>query len=72
MVHIINVTMIISLPETFDLFDEIILLSEGSYLPKVHEKTFFYSVGFKCPERKGVAEFLQEQYWSIKNVSLSI
>ncbi|PQQ16684.1 hypothetical protein Pyn_38487 [Prunus yedoensis var. nudiflora] len=44
---------------------------------KVHENIieFFESVGFKCPERKGVADFLQEvisrkdqeQYWFKKN-----
>ncbi|KAJ1435974.1 P-loop containing nucleoside triphosphate hydrolase [Sesbania bispinosa] len=64
MVHIMDVTMIISLlqpaPETYDLFDDIILLSEG----------------FKCPERKGVADFLQEvtsrkdqeQYWFRRDI----
>lgn len=83
MVHIMNVTMIISLlqpaPETFDLFDEIILLSEGQVVyqgPRENVLEFFEGVGFKCPERKGVADFLQEvtskkdqeQYWSKKNV----
>ncbi|KAI3470595.1 hypothetical protein Pfo_027258 [Paulownia fortunei] len=83
MVHIMDITMIISLlqpaPETFDLFDDIILLSEGQIVyqgPREHVLDFFESVGFKCPERKGVADFLQEvtskkdqeQYWSRKNV----
>ncbi|KAL5579869.1 hypothetical protein UlMin_012311 [Ulmus minor] len=78
MVQIMDVTMVISLlqpaPETFDLFDDIILLSEGQIVyqgsrEKVLE--FFEYMGFKCPERKGIADFLQEvtskkdqeQYW---------
>ncbi|XP_057789350.1 pleiotropic drug resistance protein 2-like [Salvia miltiorrhiza] len=83
MVHIMDITMIISLlqpaPETFELFDDIILLSEGQVVyqgPREHVLGFFESVGFRCPERKGVADFLQEvtskkdqeQYWSRKNV----
>ncbi|KAF8403238.1 hypothetical protein HHK36_011339 [Tetracentron sinense] len=82
MVHIMDVTMIISLlqpaPETFDLFDDIILLSEGQIVyqgPRENILEYFENVGFKCPERKGVADFLQEvtskkdqeQYWFIKN-----
>ncbi|KAI3966424.1 hypothetical protein MKW92_035642 [Papaver armeniacum] len=83
MVHVMDVTMIISLlqpaPETFDLFDDIILLSEGEIIyqgPRENVLDFFESMGFKCPERKGVADFLQEvtskkdqeQYWYNKNV----
>ncbi|KAB1199716.1 Pleiotropic drug resistance protein 2 [Morella rubra] len=67
MVHIMDVTMIISLlqpaPETFELFDDIILLSEGHIVyqgPRENVLEFFEYVGFKCPERKGVADFLQE------------
>ncbi|CAN4105849.1 unnamed protein product [Withania somnifera] len=82
MVHIMDVTMIISLlqpaPETFELFDDIILLSEGQIVyqgPRENVLEFFESVGFKCPERKGIADFLQEvtslkdqeQYWFRKN-----
>ncbi|KAL0401568.1 UNVERIFIED_CONTAM: Pleiotropic drug resistance protein 2 [Sesamum latifolium] len=82
MVHIMDITMIVSLlqpaPETFDLFDDIILLSEGRVVyqgPRDNILDFFESIGFKCPERKGVADFLQEvtskkdqeQYWSRKN-----
>ncbi|XP_061340261.1 pleiotropic drug resistance protein 2-like isoform X2 [Gastrolobium bilobum] len=78
MVHIIDVTMVISLlqpaPETFELFDDIILLSEGQIVyqgPRENVLEFFKYMGFTCPERKGVADFLQEvtskkdqqQYW---------
>ncbi|XP_058204744.1 pleiotropic drug resistance protein 2-like [Rhododendron vialii] len=82
MVHIMDVTMIISLlqpaPETYDLFDDIILLSEGQIIyqgPRENILEFFEYMGFKCPDRKGVADFLQEvtskkdqeQYWLRKN-----
>ncbi|XVF86257.1 hypothetical protein PTKIN_Ptkin18bG0026200 [Pterospermum kingtungense] len=82
MVHIMDVTMVISLlqpaPEVYDLFDEIILLSEGQIVyqgPTEGVLEFFEYMGFKCPERKGVADFLQEvtskkdqeQYWSRKD-----
>ncbi|KAL8505055.1 hypothetical protein ACS0TY_016314 [Phlomoides rotata] len=76
--HIMDETMIISLlqppPETYNLFDDIILLSEGQIVyqgPRENVFEFFEVMGFKCPERKGVADFLQEvtskkdqeQYW---------
>uniref|UniRef100_A0A7N0RH17 ABC transporter domain-containing protein n=1 Tax=Kalanchoe fedtschenkoi TaxID=63787 RepID=A0A7N0RH17_KALFE len=78
-VHILNGTAVISLlqpaPETYDLFDDIILLSDGEIVyqgPREQVLEFFEIMGFKCPERKGVADFLQEvtskkdqkQYWA--------
>ncbi|KAL5576928.1 hypothetical protein UlMin_018627 [Ulmus minor] len=78
-VHLTEATILMSLlqpaPETFDLFDDIILLSEGQIVyegPREHIVEFFESCGFRCPERKGTADFLQEvtsrkdqeQYWS--------
>ncbi|KAL0319301.1 UNVERIFIED_CONTAM: ABC transporter G family member 35 [Sesamum angustifolium] len=42
-------------PETFNLFDDIVLLSEGQTVyhgPREHVLKFFESCGFKCPERK--------------------
>ncbi|XP_044495069.1 pleiotropic drug resistance protein 1-like isoform X1 [Mangifera indica] len=78
-VHILKGTALISLlqpaPETYDLFDDIILLSDGQIVyqgPREQVLAFFESMGFKCPERKGVADFLQEvtsrkdqqQYWA--------
>ncbi|KAJ3670858.1 hypothetical protein LUZ60_008284 [Juncus effusus] len=77
-IHILQGTAVISLlqpaPETYDLFDDIILISEGQIVYqglREHVLEFFESMGFKCPERKGVADFLQEvtsrkdqqQYW---------
>ncbi|XP_010249930.1 PREDICTED: pleiotropic drug resistance protein 1-like [Nelumbo nucifera] len=81
-IHILNGTAVISLlqpaPETYNLFDDIILLSDGQVVyqgPREHVLDFFESMGFKCPERKGVADFLQEvtskkdqkQYWARKH-----
>ncbi|XP_060973818.1 pleiotropic drug resistance protein 1 isoform X2 [Cannabis sativa] len=78
-VHIFNGTNVISLlqpaPETYDLFDDIILLSDGHIVyqgPRENVLEFFEFTGFKCPERKAIADFLQEvtskkdqaQYWT--------
>jgi ABC-type multidrug transport system ATPase subunit len=66
-VHILGGTAVISLlqpaPETYNLFDDILLLSDGQVVyqgPREDVLEFFEFVGFKCPERKGVADFLQE------------
>ncbi|XP_043694952.1 pleiotropic drug resistance protein 1-like isoform X2 [Telopea speciosissima] len=81
-IHILRGTAFVSLlqpaPETFDLFDDIFLLSDGQIVyqgPRDNVLQFFEYVGFKCPERKGVADFLQEvtsrkdqqQYWIDKD-----
>ncbi|XP_044464596.1 pleiotropic drug resistance protein 1-like isoform X2 [Mangifera indica] len=81
-IHIFNGTALISLlqpaPETYELFDDIILLSDGHIVyqgPRENVLEFFEYMGFKCPERKGVADFLQEvtsrkdqeQYWANKD-----
>ncbi|XP_019425122.1 PREDICTED: pleiotropic drug resistance protein 1-like [Lupinus angustifolius] len=82
-VHILNGTAVISLlqpaPETYELFDDIILISDGKIVyqgPCEYVLDFFESMGFKCPERKGVADFLQEvtsvkdqeQYWAHRDI----
>ncbi|GLT42698.1 hypothetical protein SLA2020_166840 [Shorea laevis] len=76
--HITKGTLLISLlqpaPETFDLFDDIMLMAEGKIVyhgPRTCIQEFFENCGFRCPPRKGVADFLQEilskkdqaQYW---------
>ncbi|XP_027349849.1 pleiotropic drug resistance protein 1-like isoform X2 [Abrus precatorius] len=78
-IHSLKGTAVVSLlqpaPETYNLFDDIILLSDGQIVyqgPREHVLEFFASMGFKCPERKGVADFLQEvtsrkdqeRYWA--------
>lgn len=66
-VQIMNKTALISLlqppPETFELFDDIILISEGQIMyqgPRIYVLDFFESLGFRCPERKAIADYLQE------------
>ncbi|XP_071738064.1 ABC transporter G family member 35-like isoform X1 [Rutidosis leptorrhynchoides] len=81
-VHITESTIMMSLlqpaPEVFDLFDDIILLSQGQIVyqgPRENALEFFEDCGFRCPERKGIADFLQEvtsrkdqeQYWAERN-----
>ncbi|XP_059459725.1 pleiotropic drug resistance protein 1-like [Corylus avellana] len=81
-IHILKGTAVISLlqppPETYELFDDIILLSDGQIAyqgPRENVLEFFEYMGFQCPERKGVADFLQEvtsrkdqeQYWARKD-----
>ncbi|CAL5375852.1 unnamed protein product [Camellia sinensis] len=81
-VHLTEATIFMSLlqpaPETFNLFDDIIFLSEGQIVyqgPRDHVLDFFKCCGFKCPDRKGTADFLQEvtsrkdqeQYWADKS-----
>ncbi|CAH1425576.1 unnamed protein product [Lactuca virosa] len=78
-VQILEGTAIISLlqpaPETYNLFDDIVVLSDGKIVyqgPREYVLEFFESLGFKCPERKAVVDFLQEvtskkdqrQYWT--------
>ncbi|KAL8171785.1 hypothetical protein V2J09_023589 [Rumex salicifolius] len=78
LVHITDATALIALlqpaPETFNLFDDIILMAEGKIIyhgPRSCVLEFFEECGFRCPQRKGVADFLQEvisrkdqeQYW---------
>ncbi|KAH9312920.1 hypothetical protein KI387_027955 [Taxus chinensis] len=69
-------------PETYELFDDIILLSEGQIVyqgPREHALEFFEKCGFRCPERKGAADFLQEvtsmkdqeQYWADRTMPYS-
>ncbi|CAF2089792.1 unnamed protein product [Brassica napus] len=79
MIQVFDKTALVSLlqppPETFELFDDVIILGEGRIIyqgPREDVLGFFESMGFKCPERKGVADYLQEilsrkdqeQYWA--------
>ncbi|WVY92651.1 hypothetical protein V8G54_031739 [Vigna mungo] len=78
-VHQMEATVLMALlqpaPETFELFDDLLLLSDGYVVyqgPREDVLEFFESLGFKLPPRKGVADFLQEvtskkdqaQYWA--------
>lgn len=68
-VHLMEGTVLMALlqpaPETFELFDDLMLLSEGYMVyqgPREDVLEFFESLGFKLPPRKGVADFLQEVF----------
>lgn len=63
----LDCTTVISLlqpaPETYELFDDIVLICEGQIVyqgPREDAVNFFRSLGFRCPVRKNVADFLQE------------
>lgn len=63
----LDATTVISLlqpsPETYELFDDVILLCEGQIVyqgPRDAALDFFKFMGFSCPQRKNVADFLQE------------
>ena len=67
---IILMSLLQPAPEIFELFDDIILISEGQIVyhgPRENVLDFFKSCGFKCPERKGTADFLQEVLQTIKS-----
>lgn len=81
-VHQLDGTMVVALlqpaPEAYELFDDVILLSEGQVVyqgPRELVMDFFKEMGFKCPERKSIPDFLQEvtskkdqqQYWEDKD-----
>ncbi|KAG8375511.1 hypothetical protein BUALT_Bualt10G0107400 [Buddleja alternifolia] len=80
--HALDCTTLVSLlqpdPETYEMFDDIILFSDGQIVyqgPREAALEFFLFMGFKCPSRKNVADFLQEviskkdqeQYWLPNN-----
>ncbi|EPS72570.1 hypothetical protein M569_02187, partial [Genlisea aurea] len=60
-------TVLISLlqpdPEVYKLFDDLVLFSDGQIVyqgPTKSALEFFQHMGFKCPERKGIPDYLQE------------
>uniref|UniRef100_A0A7N0UHR1 ABC transporter domain-containing protein n=1 Tax=Kalanchoe fedtschenkoi TaxID=63787 RepID=A0A7N0UHR1_KALFE len=84
LVHITDATAVIALlqpaPETFDLFDDVMLMAEGMIVyhgPCSQVLSYFEDCGFRCPERKGAADFLQEviskkdqaRYWHRGDIS---
>ncbi|OEL37706.1 ABC transporter G family member 37 [Dichanthelium oligosanthes] len=79
LIQVLGGTAVISLlqpaPETYNLFDDVLLLSEGHVVyqgPREDVVEFFESLGFNRPHRKAIADFLlevtsrkdQKQYWS--------
>ena len=58
-------TIVISLlqpsPEVFQLFDDVVILNEGYEMyhgPRAEALSYFEGLGFKCPPRRDVADFL--------------
>lgn len=77
--HVLDTTVVVGLlqpaPETYDLFDDVILLAAGRVVfhgPREEILPFFQSLSIECPPRRGVPDFLQdvtlpsdqEKYWS--------
>ncbi|KAL6779276.1 hypothetical protein ACKKBG_A11655 [Auxenochlorella protothecoides x Auxenochlorella symbiontica] len=65
--HIRRATLLVALlqpsPETYELFDDVILISGGLVCyhgPRESVADIFERFGLACPARKGVADFLQE------------
>ncbi|KAG2803793.1 hypothetical protein PC118_g18625 [Phytophthora cactorum] len=63
--HNFNSTVVISLlqpsPEVFELFNDVVLLNEGSIMfhgKREEDVPYFERMGFHCPPRKDVADFL--------------
>uniref|UniRef100_A0AAV1UB25 ABC transporter domain-containing protein n=1 Tax=Peronospora matthiolae TaxID=2874970 RepID=A0AAV1UB25_9STRA len=58
-------TIVISLlqpsPEVFELFDDVVIMNEGYQMyhgPRAEALSYFESLGFQCPPRRDVADFL--------------
>lgn len=77
--EVYRATMVVGLlqpqPEVFDLFQDVMLISNGKICyhgPREAVLPFFERLGFTCPPRRGVADFLQEistpsdqhKYWA--------
>ncbi|OQR96805.1 ATP-binding Cassette (ABC) Superfamily [Achlya hypogyna] len=48
-------------PEVYNLFDDVLLLNEGHVMyhgPRAQALEYFESLGFKCPPKRDVADFL--------------
>ncbi|DBA97183.1 TPA: hypothetical protein ACH3X1_014944 [Trebouxia sp. C0004] len=65
--HIMEGTLLVALlqpaPETYNLFDDVMLLSQGQLVyhgPREEVMPFFNKLGFACPKAKGDADFLQD------------
>ncbi|RHZ06263.1 hypothetical protein DYB31_007425 [Aphanomyces astaci] len=56
-------TMLQPPPEVYDLFDNILVLDKGEVVyngPRTTLPSYFRTIGYECPPRKDVADFLQE------------
>ncbi|KAF0684230.1 Aste57867_23784 [Aphanomyces stellatus] len=67
MADILGKTVVMSMlqppPELYDLFDNILVLDKGQVIyngPRTELPAYFKSIGYVCPPRKDMADFLQE------------
>ncbi|EQC30661.1 hypothetical protein SDRG_11716 [Saprolegnia diclina VS20] len=67
MAELLEKTVVMSMlqppPEVYDLFDDIIVLDKGEMIyngPRTELPAYFESLGYVCPARKDIADFLQE------------
>jgi ABC-type multidrug transport system ATPase subunit len=64
--HIMQSTLVVSLlqppPETYDLFDDVIVMGDGAVAyhgPREGAPAYFEQLGYVCPAGMDVADFLQ-------------
>ncbi|CAK4124384.1 unnamed protein product [Aphanomyces euteiches] len=67
MVDVLEKTVVMTMlqppPEVYDLFDNILVLDKGQVVyngPRTHLPAYFRTIGYECPPRKDIADFLQE------------
>ncbi|KAF0704048.1 hypothetical protein As57867_007419, partial [Aphanomyces stellatus] len=67
MANILGNTVVMSMlqppPEVYDLFDNILVLDKGQVIyngPRTELPAYFEFIGYVCPPRKDMADFLQE------------
>ncbi|ETW08014.1 hypothetical protein H310_02392 [Aphanomyces invadans] len=56
-------TMLQPPPEVYNMFDNVLVLDKGEVVyngPRTTLPSYFRSIGFECPPRKDIADFLQE------------
>ncbi|OQS07928.1 ATP-binding Cassette (ABC) Superfamily [Thraustotheca clavata] len=67
MAELLEKTVVMSMlqppPEVYDLFDNVIVMDKGEMVycgPRTELVPYFRSIGYHCPPRKDIADFLQE------------
>ena len=65
--HILHKPIVVALlqppPEVIDLFDDIVVMADGQVIyhgPRSDVLAYFEGLGFRCPHRKDLGDFLQE------------
>ena len=61
--HTVVTSLLQPSPEVFGLFDDLVLLSQGTLIyhgPRDQVASYFENLGYVCPEHMDIADFLQE------------